>query len=144
MKGEDCRGGLVTAAEIEEVVLFHSPHIQIHAQSKSTTSLSQGLNFSWRPSSTSNILPGCSLLFLCHLCISFHTHCTKTLPLPFSRRSRLSPHAHHLYTVNMMRHAINVYIHIQHWNVLKSAFTIRRELDLDLSLVDFHPVSAQI
>lgn len=89
-------------------VLIDSLQIQIHNHYKSTASLSQGLNFSWRLSSVSNILPGRSLLlFFLSSLHSFHIHCTKTLLLPFSCRSRLSPHAHHPYTVNM-RHVINL------------------------------------
>lgn len=35
----------------------------------------------------------------------------RTLQPPISHRSRLSPHAHHPNTVNMMRHAIHVDTH---------------------------------
>lgn len=95
---------LVAAVELEEVVLIGSLHNQIYNQSRSTASLSQGLNFSWRPASKSNILQGRSLLFSLSSLHTLHQN------PPASFFLQISPHAHHLYTVNMMRHAINVYI----------------------------------
>lgn len=77
-------------------------------QTTSLASFSQGLNFSWRPSST--LYPPGPLTYF--FLSSLHTHCTTAYL--FSCRAHRCAHAHPPYTVNK-RHAINVlflYIHI--------------------------------
>lgn len=125
----------MTAVEEEEVTLIDSLHIQIHAQSKLTASRSQGLNISWRPSSTSNIFPGRSLLLLSHLCIRF----THTAPKPsyffcLADVGSLS-HTHHPYTVTMYIHTVYIYIYTV-------CIYIYSFFSLGLSLINFHPVRA--
>lgn len=128
----------MTAVEEEEVTLIDSLHIQIHAQSKLTASRSQGLNISWRPSSTSNIFPGRSLLLLSHLCIRF----THTAPKPsyffcLADVGSLS-HTHHPYTVTMYSiYILYIYIHIYSMYIYIYSF-----FSLGLSFINFHPVCA--
>lgn len=96
-------------------------------------SRSQGLSISWQPSSKLNILPGRLFLLLSHLSLHFRY----TAPKPcyfFGSADSLSSHSSPLHCD--YHDTCHTYLHTSY----KVLFPQSLELNLDLFLVDLHPV----